>query len=368
MQGARVEFAGVELDENSLKTELPIPINTQHESFAGIISQCPRMKKVFAILQKVATTDTTALILGETGTGKELVARALHSLSGRKGKLIPVNCGAIPEDILESELFGHEKGAFTGAISSRIGRFQLADGGTIFLDEIGDMSPKLQVKLLRVLQEKRIEPVGSTKSIAIDVRIVAATHKDLRVEVQEGRFREDLFYRLQVIPLNLPALRERKGDVHCLAEFFCKKYTQQFGFSDLKIEPEFYKVISEYNWPGNVRELENLMERLVVMAETDTIKVCDLPDYIRHNKGSSASSETMIMELPDTDVDFNLLVEQFENQLITMAMKRSKGNKKIAAKMLKLNRTTLVEKIKKKGLSGQVEIFVDSDEDPLFSA
>ncbi len=335
-------------------------------SFAGIISQCSGMQRVFGIIEKVAKTDATVLILGETGTGKELVARAIHKLSGRKGALVPVNCGAIPEDILESELFGHEKGAFTGAVSSRIGRFQMADGGTIFLDEIGEMSPKLQVKLLRVLQEMKVEPVGSTKSINVDVRVIAATNKDLREEVKAGRFRQDLFYRLQVIPVKLPPLRERGDDVKILSEHFVSRTCEHLRCEPKRISSEAQKVLSSYSWPGNVRELENLMERLVILAEKETLDIEDFPVHLMESQAGMTTQIEIVDDIPEDGLDFNALISQFENRLITMALNRTGGNKKAAAKLLRLNRTTLVEKIKKKGLDRQIELLIDGDSDPLF--
>lgn len=333
--------------------------------FAGIISVSNSMKKVFSILEKIAPTDTTTLILGETGTGKELIASAIHSLSGRKGRLVPVNCGAIPEDILESELFGHEKGAFTGAVANRVGRFQLADGGTIFLDEIGEMSPKLQVKLLRVLQERVIEPVGSTKSIKINVRIVAATNKDLREEVKAGRFREDLYFRLQVVPLHIPALRERGQDLDLLIRYFMYRKAEQLGVMIPSLCDDALAKLSTYSWPGNVRELENLMERLVVLCNNDTISIEDLPAHISETSSSSHEMHS-IHELPDEGINFNELVNDFENHLISLALSRTQGNKKAAAELLQLNRTTLVEKIKKKGLCFAIEKTVAPEVDPLF--
>ncbi len=333
-------------------------------AFAGIISECPRMQKVFAVINKIARTNSTALILGETGTGKELVARAIHTLSARKGQLIPVNCGAIPEDILESELFGHERGAFTGAVNNRIGRFQLAEGGTIFLDEIGEMSPKLQVKLLRVLQERTVEPVGSTKSIPVDVRIIAATNKDLREEVKAGRFREDLYYRLQVIPISLPALRDRQSDVELLSNFFMRRACDNIGIEQIRIGADAMERLMQYRWPGNVRELENVVERLAVLAEDNHLRAQDLPDHICAASGACNVVE-VIEEIPSHGLNFNDLVNQFESRLILMALNKTNGNKKAAAELLQLNRTTLVEKIKKKNLD-QTPDAEDAQIDPLF--
>ncbi|MCB0318483.1 MAG: sigma-54-dependent Fis family transcriptional regulator [Bdellovibrionales bacterium] len=344
-------------------TDLP-KVNSEsflvNTSFAGIVSECSKMNSVFAVIQKVAKTNSTVLVLGESGTGKELVARALHHLSGRKGKLVPVNCGAIPEEILESELFGHEKGAFTGAVANKVGRFQHADGGTIFLDEIAEMSPKLQVKLLRVLQEKKVEPVGSTRSIPVDVRIVAATNKDLREEVKAGRFREDLYYRLQVVPISLPPLRARGADVALLTDFFMARACENLGIETVEFSPEARDKFNAYSWPGNVRELENLIERLAILAEGKQINLQDLPDYILGHQ-----QDCTILEIgefmPDAGVSFNELVDQFESKLITMALDKTGWNKKAAAELLNLNRTTLVEKIKKKGLAQEIEVVCDND-------
>ncbi len=347
--------------------ETRIPENTSGParlaSFSGIISHSPGMKRVFGTIEKLAKTNSTVLVLGESGTGKELVARSIHKLSGRTGKLVPVNCGAIPEEILESELFGHERGSFTGAIQSRIGRFQMAEGGTIFLDEIGEMSPKLQVKLLRVLQERKVEPVGSTKTIDVNVRVIAATNKDLREEVKAGRFREDLYYRLQVVPIHLPPLRTRGDDVITLAKAFLERSCRSVGRATCTISPEVEQIMLSYSWPGNVRELENLIERLAILAEGDELTTQGLPEYML-SQGDARSCQVVEVQedLPDTGVDFNTMVDQFETRLITMALSRTNGNKKAAAKLLRLNRTTLVEKIKKKGLEGRIEVSVDSSE------
>jgi len=322
------------------------------------------MQKIFGVIEKVARTRSTVLVLGESGTGKELIAKAVHALSGRAGRLVPVNCGAIPEDILESELFGHEKGAFTGAVSSRVGRFQLADNGTIFLDEIGEMSPKLQVKLLRVLQERKVDPVGSTRSIDVDVRVVAATNKDLAEEVKAGRFREDLFYRLQVVPVTLPALRDRQGDVEILAQHFLQHHAEGSNRPGMFFSDDALRMLSSYNWPGNIRELENLVERIAILSDSDTIGTDQIPDFIRGVQYPTLPQLEDFV-LPSLGVDFNALVDDYENKLIATALSQTGGNKKAAAKLLGLNRTTLVEKIKKKGLEARIEV-TSIIEDPSF--
>ncbi len=327
----------------------------QRTIFSGMLSGNADMKKVFALIEKVAATRSTVLILGESGTGKELIAKAVHALSGRSGRLVPVNCGAIPEDILESELFGHEKGAFTGAVASRVGRFQLADGGTIFLDEIGEMSPKLQVKLLRVLQERRVDPVGSTRSIDVDVRVVAATNKDLLEEVKAGRFREYLYYRLQVVPVDLPALRNRGDDISLLANHFLERNVEVLERDGLTFSSEAMQTLLQYEWPGNIRELENLVERLALLSDGEEITATQLPSYLRESLRTPQFHQDDF-DLPEWGVDFNALVQDYENKLITSALVRTGGNKKAAAKLLGLNRTTLVEKIKKKGLESQIEV------------
>lgn len=323
-----------------------------YSSFNGIVSCCPQMHKVFRCVEKVAQTNSTVLILGESGTGKELIARALHKLSGRKGKLIPVNCGAIPEEILESELFGHERGAFTGAVSSRQGRFQLAHGGTIFLDEIGEMSPKLQVKLLRVLQERKVDPVGATRSLEVDVRVVAATHKNLAEATRNGEFREDLFYRLSVVPVELPPLRERSKDKELLANYFLSKSCRQLNREIPNFSEEALAALQGYRWPGNVRELENLMERLSILTEGSMISASDLPAYFRDGEGAAAShGAPQFVDVPEEGLDFNRAIEMLETSLIQQALDRVDWNKKAAADLLGLNRTTLVEKIRKKGIT-----------------
>lgn len=311
-----------------------------------MIGYSETVKKVFDKIEKVSLTDSTVLVHGESGTGKELVARAIHINSERKDRaLIPVNCGAIPEELLESELFGHEKGAFTGAIRTRIGRFELAQGGTIFLDEIGDMSPSLQVKLLRVIQEKQFERIGGVKTIHADVRIIAATNQNLERMVEEKRFREDLYYRINVIPIYLPPLRERGLDIAILANHFLKHFNQDKKKRVHRISPEAMNALITYPWPGNVRELENLVEMLVVMKDEGDIGLPDLPEKISRRRGEERSLYDVV--LPEEGVDFNKMVVQFEKDLLTKALNQCGGVKNQAAKLLNLNRTTLVEKLKR---------------------
>lgn len=317
----------------------------------SIVTSDPGMQKIFNVIERVAETGSTVLILGESGTGKEMIARAIHEMSGVKGSFVPVNCGAIPDNLLESELFGYEKGAFTGAVNSKPGRFSLADGGTIFLDEIGEMSPHLQVKLLRVLQEKVVEPVGGLKPKSVNVRVLAATNVNLRTKVKEGKFREDLFYRLQVVPIELPPLRERTNDLEVLLGYFSEKFAKIIGRRALRYSAEALEALSLYNWPGNIRELENLVQRLSILVDGDIVELSDLPiNSSYQNNQNENSISGIIPVLPENGVDFNSIVEEFENQLIVQALDRTKGNKKAAAELLNLNRTTLVEKIKKKGI------------------
>ncbi len=316
--------------------------------FDHIIGQSQAIREVFRLVDKVADTDSTVMIYGESGTGKELIARALHQNSRRKNKpLIPVNCGAIPEELLESELFGHEKGAFTSAIRTRLGRFELADGGTIFLDEIADMSPRLQVKILRVLQEHQFERIGGTKTIEVDIRVITATNKDLRQAMEEGRFREDLFYRLNVIPMTVPPLRDRRADIPLLVEFFLRRFLETKGKEAKDITPDAMARLMNYDWPGNIRELENTMERMVILSEGDKLTVSDLPPRIFDAEQSSVSP---LIEITDSGIDFNNVVSEFENNLLIQALEKSGWVKNKAAQLLNLNRTTLVEKLKKKNL------------------
>lgn len=310
-----------------------------------LIGDHPLMQKIEVMARRVAATDATVLITGESGTGKELVARAIHNLGPRSAHpFVPVNCAALPEDLLESELFGHVRGAFTGASSSRVGMFQLAEGGTILLDEVGEMPVPLQAKLLRVLQNHEVRPVGSDQSLSVNVRVLASTNKDLQREVEKAAFREDLFYRLQVIPIHLPPLRARRSDIPTLVRHFLEKNNRKYG-REVQIAEETLVYLWEYDWPGNVRELENLLERLVVLNETNVLTPDDLPPYIR-----SFISEKKLPHPQTTngDVDLRQVLEQFESRLIEEALRRSNGNKSVAAQMLGLKRTTLVAKLRKK--------------------
>jgi DNA-binding NtrC family response regulator len=315
--------------------------------FENIIGTSEKLKEVFEVVRRVAETDSTVLILGESGTGKELIARAIHYNSNRSNRpIVPVNCAAIPENLLESELFGHVKGAFTGAVTTRMGRFEVADGGTLFLDEIGDMSPKLQVKLLRVLQEQHFEPVGSTRTVEVDVRVIAATNKNLEEEVKRGNFREDLFYRLNVIPLKIPPLRERRSDIPVLLKHFLEEFGEEHGVALPQIDQEVMEAFMEYAWPGNVRELENVVERLVILYPGQKVTFDSLPFAMSQGKEKITTS----VQIPEEGISFKNVVNNFENELILKALEKTSWNKNKAASLLNLNRTTLVEKIKKRQL------------------
>jgi DNA-binding NtrC family response regulator len=317
--------------------------------FGDLVGESPEIQKVFKTIEKVAQSESTVLITGESGTGKELIARAIHYSSPRRDKpLVVINCGAIPGELLESELFGHEKGAFTGAHRTRIGRFELADRGTIFLDEIGDMSPDLQVKLLRVLQEQTFERVGSTRTIKVDIRVLAATNKDLVLSIDEKRFREDLYYRLNVIPIKVPPLRKRKSDIPLLVNFFLNRLggrRRQDRKRMKQFTEEAMAAMVAYDWPGNIRELENLMERLSVLVEGDLIERADLPDRIRGCAGATAVSPDLSSF--KSGRGFNEAVDEFQRCLILEALNNTNWVKAKAAELLQINRTTLVEKIKK---------------------
>jgi DNA-binding NtrC family response regulator len=325
------------------------PMVKNRSLMSNIVGESNKILSLLELVEKVAESDSTVLIQGESGTGKELFARAIHDLSNRKHRnFVPVNSAAIPEDLLESELFGHVKGAFTGAIANRIGRFEMADKGSIFLDEIGDMKPSLQVKLLRVLQNREIETVGGMQLKKIDTRFIAATHQNLEALVENKTFREDLFYRLSVIPLIIPPLRERKEDIPLLVESFLKRLSNEKKKRIQGVDREAMSALCEYHWPGNIRELENLIERLIIIKGSGIITVEDLPNkYV----GKAATVETHEeFQLPSGVLSFNTVIEGFEKRLITEALLKSGGNKKEAAQMLNLKRTTFIEKLKKMNL------------------
>ncbi len=317
--------------------------------FDNIIGQSQGILRVLELIERVSASDSTVLVTGESGTGKELVAKAIHYNSARVNKpFVPVNCGAIPSELMESELFGHVKGAFTGAISNRMGRFEHAEQGTLFLDEIGDMNPHLQVKMLRVLQERRFEPVGSAKSVTTDVRIIAATNVDLERAVKQGQFREDLFYRLNVIPIHIPALRERKEDIPLLFHFFMESFNASRSVKLAGVSKDAMDILMNYTWPGNIRELENLVERLSILKAGGIVEVEDLPEKYRDMPSNQLDADNI--SIPESGLDFNNAVAAYENALILKALEKTGWNRNQAAMLLKLNRTTLVEKIKKKGL------------------
>ncbi len=323
---------------------------------ATMIGTSSPMQALFEMISKVAASNATVLIQGESGTGKELAARAIHQLSDRHTKnFVPVNCAAIPDDLLESELFGHVKGSFTGAYANRLGRFEMADKGTLFLDEIGDMKANLQVKLLRVLQNREFEPVGASKSQKVDVRIVAATNKNLEDLVVSKDFREDLYYRLSVIPITIPPLRERKEDIPLLIHTFLARFNADKRHAVKGFSRDSLEILCNYEWPGNVRELENLVERLVILKGSGLIVPDDLPEKYMTGKSSyqepvPTTSLPLDDMLPEGGICLNSAVDEFENNYIMQALARSGGNKKEAALLLNLKRTTLIEKLKKKNL------------------
>ncbi len=317
-------------------------------SFGNIIGKNPGMQEVYNLISDLADTDVTVLIRGETGTGKELVAKSVHFNSRRKDNaFVGLNCGALPETLLESELFGYEKGAFTGAIRQKIGKFEYADGGTVFLDEVSDLSPATQVKLLRVLQEKVIERVGGNGQIRVDVRIIAATNKALEEEVAEGRFREDLYYRLNVVPIRLPPLRERKEDIPLLTKHFLEKYTRLLNKDITVISQEVLNEIMAYDWPGNVRQLENLIERAIIMAKGNTITHIDLSDDLRKKKIEP------LPHLPE-DIPFKKakerLIKEYEREYFSNLLRRCKGNITQSSRVSHLDMKTLRRKMREHGL------------------
>jgi DNA-binding NtrC family response regulator len=337
--------------------------------FAGIVGRHPSMQAIFDVIRRVAPTDATVMITGESGTGKELVAAALHRLSRRApGRFVPVHCGAIPEELLESEMFGHERGSFTGAIASRVGRFKLADGGTIFLDEIGEMSPKLQVKLLRVIEDGRFEPVGSVSTQQVDVRIIAATNRALDEAVANREFREDLFYRLRVVPIELPPLRRRREDVPLLVDTILAALGAK-GLPRFSVTNEAMELLQRYPWPGNVRELRNVLEQMVVLGRPEhVIDVHDLPPHLVAPRELRETPVVMPWQFGAGGIDFYEEMEAIEDRIIAQALRLSGGNKKEAARLLRVNRTTLLEKLKRKRAQGSPLAALLGAKDPITTA
>jgi len=362
------EYSGAIVSRESKQTSLSSNVvgrsaQTQLQNpdpFENIVGNSLALRRVLDVIEKVAGSDSTVLITGETGTGKELIARAIHANSHRAGNnLVPVNCGAIPEELLESELFGHVRGAFTNAVNSREGRFSTADSGTIFLDEIGDMRPNLQIKLLRVLQEREFEPVGSSKTVSVNVRVIAATNQDIEKAIQEKRFREDLYYRLHVIPIEVPPLRKRREDIPVLLQHFLDRARSE-GRSQIEgVSNDALDVLCGYRWPGNVRELENLVERLVVMHGEGVIRVEDLPAPFK----PETRFASVAPRVSSSGISFSDEVNRFESGLILQALDQTHWNKQRAAQLLGMNRTTLMDKIKRKGLVSDSMMALGTKED-----
>jgi two-component system response regulator AtoC len=335
------------LEQRRLKSEnayLRAQLDERHR-FEGLIGKSPAMKRLFQLLETVAATNSTILVTGETGTGKEVVARAIHHNSPRKThRFVALNCSAIPETLLEAEIFGHVRGAFTGAIGNREGRLEQAHRGTLFLDEVGTMSAGLQMKLLRVLQEREFERVGDSKTIKVDVRVIAATNSDLLKMVADGQFREDLYYRLNVIPVHIPPLRERRDDIPLLVQHFLEKF-RNGGAAVLTVSQEAMRRLMSYAWPGNVRQLENAAERAVAFGGSrGQIEAADLPPEVA---GAEPPTVSGSLALPDDGMDLDAFVANIERELIQRSLERTGGNKGQAAKLLNLKRTTLVEKLKR---------------------
>lgn len=331
-------FVGQALERRQLSKE-NIALRRQlgeRYGFGSLIGSDPRMMEIYEMIRRIAATPTNVLITGDTGTGKELVARAIH-VNSRRGQqpFVVINCGAIPAELLESELFGHIKGSYTGAVSDKKGLFEVAEGGTLFLDEVGELPAAMQVKLLRALQERKIMRVGSTRETPIDVRIISATNRDLEKEVRNSRFREDLYYRLNVIQINMPPLRERRGDIRMLAEYFLEKYTRALGKPVHRISSEVMKLLESYHYPGNVRELENIIERAVALEREDVIMIESLPAHLIKQSFDISSVRRQLC-IPPEGLDLDDVLQAIEKDFIHQALQRSSGSKKGAAGLLGL--------------------------------
>jgi DNA-binding NtrC family response regulator len=323
----------------------------QRYQFGNIVARSPKMQDVLGTVERVSTTNSTVLLGGESGVGKDLIARAIHEHSRRSaGPFIKINCTAIPENLLESELFGYEKGAFTGANNSKPGRFELADKGTIFLDEIGDVPGNIQVKLLHVLQDREFERLGGTKTLKVDVRVIAATNQDLRAALEQGTFRQDLFYRLNVVPISIPPLRERKEEIPYLVDYFIERFAREAGKPQSGITPAALKLLMDFHWPGNVRELENIIERAVALSTGTIIDTADIRLDISPTISSATASGGAIPFPPE-----GMTLEQFEDEIIREALRRTNGNKSQAARLLGLSRNALRYRLSKLGVPDEEE-------------
>jgi sigma-54 specific flagellar transcriptional regulator A len=331
----------------------PVRMTLRPTSRGKIVGKSQLLTELVENIDRIARANCTVLVTGESGTGKEMLVAAIHDASSRStGPLVTLNCGAIPENLLESELFGHAKGAFTGAHAARQGRVASAEGGTLFLDEIGEMPLALQVKLLRLLQQREYSPVGDSKTYRCDIRVVAATNRDLEAEVRAGRFREDLYYRLNVIPLHIPPLRERRDDIAALVMHFFRRMREDLGREDLDgFSVEALTLLETYSWPGNIRELQNVVERAVLLAIGPEVSAQDLPMTVRARDVRNGGPAGLPAELPAMGLDLKAVVDEYESNLIRQALARTGGNKNRAAQLLGLNRTTLVEMVKRKRIA-----------------
>jgi two-component system response regulator AtoC len=342
------------LDRQRIERENVFLRDEMDKGWEEFVGQGEAMRRVYGLIRQVAPSTASVLIVGETGTGKELAARAIHRHSGRSGLFVPINCAAIPAEILESELFGYVKGAFTGAHKDRVGKFELADGGTLFLDEITEMSPALQAKLLRVLQEGIIDRLGGNRSVAVDIRIIAATNRNPRAAVAEGRLREDVFYRLNVFALELPPLRERVEDIPLLARHFLAKYGARLGCGAGEPDAAALRALAAYPWPGNVRELENVMERAVVLSRGGPVELGHLPLEITRTAPPPAPAGAAAPSVEeDEDLDLEKQVAELEQRLVRKALAEAGDNKARAARLLKISERTLWYKLKKYGFAGE---------------
>ena len=359
-----LESTGLEVENVYLRRELE-----QRYQYSNIIGRSQKMQEIFSLIERVAKTQSTVLVRGESGTGKELIARAIHFSGSRSERhFLSINCGALPETLLESELFGHEKGSFTGAVREKKGLFQEADEGTLFLDEISEMTPAMQVKLLRALQERKVRRVGGTHEESVDVRIIAATNRDLREAIDEGKFREDLYYRINVIPIHLPPLRQRRGDIPLLVEAFIRKYSKEMAIEPRPITVEALQVLERYEWPGNVRELENTIERALALATSDSLTTQDLPLHFRSEKATLGE----IAVLPEDGIDLESYLDSIRAQLMGQALDRANGVQTQAAELLAMTFRSFRYYAKKLGLIGgngqQEREPMEADEEPEPSA